>query len=187
MSSDKFDETDRRAVVSALEKQLNVRLKRVGNRRKWFRDEAGRNYWVLGGYGEWHGIPEEMMQDEVGASTSGLLVIATRQRAAIEIFIGSLSPLVQGRASLYRARETTNDYQFTLKKRGNRLAIDQIPAAGLDDLVGFSFTEPDKEGVARAEELTRLFNELPAEEKKRLLESLAQQTIPADRAKPRSG
>ena len=100
---DKFDETDRRAVVSAVEKQLNVRLKRVNRRRKWFRDEAGRNYWILGGYGEWHGIPDNMMQDEVGASSNGFIAVATRQRAAIEIHIGSLSSIVQGRASLYRA------------------------------------------------------------------------------------
>jgi len=187
MSSDKFDETDRRAVVSAVEKRLRVRLMRVGRRRKWFQDEVGRNYWILGGYGEWHGIPEDMMQNEIDASVSGFIAVATRQRAAIEIYIGSLSAILEDRAKLYRARETTNDYQFTFKKRGNSLVIDQIPSAVLADLGGFSFTEADKNGVARIEEAKHLFEKLSAEDKKRLLESLAQQTIAADSAKPRSG
>jgi hypothetical protein len=58
----KSDEVDRERVVQVLQSSLGIRLARAGARRKWFRDEHGRSYWVLVGTGDWHGIPEEMMQ-----------------------------------------------------------------------------------------------------------------------------
>ena len=65
MAERKFDETDRSAVVRNVERTLGVTLSRVGRRRKWYSDEAGKSFWIIGGYGEWHGVTEEMMDAEV--------------------------------------------------------------------------------------------------------------------------
>ena len=81
MAHAKFDETDRRAVIDELGRHLGVQINRVGRRRKWLRDRSGRNYWVLGGYADWHGIPEEMMDAEVADPSNGFVVIAMRRQS----------------------------------------------------------------------------------------------------------
>ncbi len=170
MNGNKFDETDRHAVISKLSSQLGVVLTRVGRRRKWLRDGSGRNYWILGGYGEWHGVPEEMMEAEARYPTDGYLVIAVRHRLAIEIYIGALAPVVAARDSLYRARETTGDYQFTLKKRGTHLNIDQVPSAVLTELTSFSFNGNDREATARVQEAAELISRMNEDQKRELIE-----------------
>jgi hypothetical protein len=168
----KFDETDRRAVIDALTRCHDVRLTPVGRRRKWLRDNAGRSYWVLGGYEEWHGIPEEMMDAEVSSPSGGFIVIAMRQKSAMEIFIGPVAPLVSARASLRRASKTTGDYQFTFKKRGAHLVIEQAPNVNLTELTAFSFDESEKDSVARYREVEKLIDALSDEERKELFRKL---------------
>lgn len=112
ISRTKFDETDRQAVIDMLSGHFGVRLQPVGRRTKWLRDDTGRKYWVLGGYEEWHGIPEEMMDEEVSSPSKGYIVITIRHPSTIEIFIGLLTLLVAARAHLNRASQTTGDYQF---------------------------------------------------------------------------
>ena len=63
-SSGKFDNLARLRVIDAVHEHFDVTLKRVGRRYKWLRDESGRNWWVLGGKDDWHGIPEDMMEHE---------------------------------------------------------------------------------------------------------------------------
>ena len=94
MTHGKFDETDRSAVIDELGRRLGVQINRVGHRRKWLRDHSGRNYCVLGGYADWHGIPEEMMDAEVADPSDGFVVIAMRRQSDMEIFLGPLAPLV---------------------------------------------------------------------------------------------
>ena len=64
MKKVKFDEVDRDCVIDALQKRYGVQLDRVPPYRKWLRDESGKNWWVLGGVDDWHGIPKEMMEGE---------------------------------------------------------------------------------------------------------------------------
>ena len=123
MQLDKFDEIDRKAVIRSVEKSLDVSLSLVGRRKKWLRDDSGKTYWVLGGYGEWHGIPAEMMDAEAKNPTGGFIVVAIRHRSAIQIYIGPLKEVVANRGKLLRARKTTGDYQFTYRKRGTRVVI----------------------------------------------------------------
>lgn len=96
MPQSKFDETDRRVVVDALSRQSGLQLERVGRRRKCFRDDEARCYRILGGYGEWHGIPEEMMNEEISSNSDGLLMISMRKKSVQRIreaekLIGALS------------------------------------------------------------------------------------------------
>ena len=170
MAQSKFDETDRRAVIDALSHHFGVRLARVGRRRKWLRDDAGHSYWILGGYGEWHGLPEDMMDAEVSSPSDGFIVIAMRQRSVMEIFIGPLAPLVAARPKLYRASKTTGDYQFTFKKRGACLIINQVPSASLSDLTGLSFDDTEKDSLKRFQEVEKLIGALSEDEREELLE-----------------
>ena len=64
MASRKFDERERKKVVRELETALGITLSLVGRRRIYRADEAGRRYLILGGYGEWHGVPSEIVEAE---------------------------------------------------------------------------------------------------------------------------
>lgn len=172
MTQTKFDETDRQAVVDALARCLDIRLTPVSGRRKWLRDDAGSSFWVLGGYGQWHGIPEKMMDAEVSSPSGGFIVIAMRRKSTMEIFIGPVAPLVSARARLRRASKTTGDYQFTLKKRGGHLVVEQAPNVNLTELTRFSFDESEKDSVARYRGAEKLISALSDDERKELLKKL---------------
>lgn len=172
MTSVRFDEIDRRAVIDSLSRQLGVRLTVVGRRRKWLKDEFQRHYWVIGGYGEWHGIPAEMMDAEVASPSGGILAIAMRLRQAIQIYVSPLAPFVDARSALNRARKTTGDYQFTYTKRGIHLVIDQAPSIALSDLTGFSFDDTAKTAVKKSREAEKLIAALPENELRALLTKL---------------
>ena len=172
MAHSKFDETDRRAVIDELSRRLDVRISRVGRRRKWLRDHSGRNYWVLGGYADWHGIPEEMMDAEIADPSGGLVVIAMRRQSDMEIFLGPLAPLVAARRKLSRANQSSGDYQFTFRRRGGHLFVDQDSSVTLSSLVSFSFDETEKESAKRVEETMKLFAALPEDEQRELFKKL---------------
>lgn len=172
MARAKFDETDRRAVIDEIGRHLGVQLNPVGRRRKWLRDRSGRNYWVLGGYADWHGIPREMMDDEVADPSDGFIVIAMRRQSDMEIFLGPLAPLVAGRRKLYRTNQSTGDYQFTFRRRGSHLFLDQDASVILYSLASFSFDETEKESKKRVEEVVKQLAALPEDEQQRLLKEL---------------
>jgi hypothetical protein len=74
----KFDEYDRREVISKLENCLQVKLSPIGRRHKYLRDTNGRRYCILGGCGDWHGIPEEIVKEEENLGGDSVLVIAIK-------------------------------------------------------------------------------------------------------------
>lgn len=176
MAHRKFDKTDRGAVIRTVEKALGISLKRQGRRQKWLKDQNGKNFWVLGGYGEWHGIPEEMMDAEITEQTNGFIVVAIRQKTDMQIFMGPIQPVLEGRSKLYRAAETTGDYQFTFKKIGSSIAIKQLLSISLKKLSAISFSDEEKEKeklLAIAEEY---LDGMSAEEKEKLLDELKKGT-----------
>ena len=81
MTSQKFHAQDRRNVRGKVEKHYGVKLSPVGSHRKYLEDEP-ETYCVLGGYGDWHGIPPDMIEEEEKRDKEGILVIASGQRSA---------------------------------------------------------------------------------------------------------
>ncbi len=167
----KFDETDRKAVIRVIQDQLGVRLSPVGRHRKWLRDDEGRSYWIL--YGEWHGIPEEMMDAEANEPTGGILVLAIRKREALQIFTGPLEPVVRNRSRLSRARQTTGAYQFTMTIRGNWVRINQVPGAALRKLADVPDTQDEKAKDQSIQTAQRQMKRLSPEERRHVVQELA--------------
>lgn len=172
MSAKKFDNIDRKRVIQTVEDHFKVTLSKVGRRPKWLQDKAGRNYWVLGGYGEWHGIPEEMVDAEIAAPMDGVLVIAVRKKASMDVFAGSVGELVKGRGKLYRARKTTGDYQFTYRAGGSHLIVDQLPGFSLEQIGALPYEADEKEKDIAVDNVTKLFEKMSKEEREELLRSL---------------
>jgi len=176
MSSTKFDEADRKRVIRAVEARFNVKLRPVGRRRKWLLDNAGRNYWVLGGYEEWHGIPEEMMRAERSAAVEGILVVAARKKSSMTVFAGSVTGLVRCADKLYRAKKTTGDFQFTYKVRGEHLFVDQLSGFSLERIDSVQYDADEKQRDKTAEEVKKLLESMPSEERAALVNRWIQKT-----------
>jgi len=135
LAMDKFDNSDRERVIDAVEERYSVELEKVGQRTKWLRDKSDRNWWIIGGTGLWHGIPEEMLEAELRSpSKEGMIVVAERQRTTIEVFVGPVGQLCKARDQLSRGRggkEGDYQYHFNCEVTGDRMRIKEVPAVTL--------------------------------------------------------
>lgn len=125
----KFNESDRDKVIAVVEQHFGVKLSNVGTRKKYLQDQSGRSFWVLGGYDNWHGIPPDMMEEEVKRNTNGVLVVAKRHLHSIEIFAGGLKPMVQSKGDLYRTKN--GDFHFNVHIVLTHLNIKEIEGFSL--------------------------------------------------------
>lgn len=96
----KFGDDERDAVIREIERLKNSKLKPVGSKRKFFKGSDELYYCIVGGTGDWHEIPEEVMAQENITSESVHLVIARWLKNRIEIYGGLLKPLSNSRDSL---------------------------------------------------------------------------------------
>ena len=170
--SQKFNDLDRNRVIAAIEEHCGVTLKKVGRRSKWLRDESGRSWWVLGGEGSWHGIPEEMMEDEKRAQLEGVLVIADKKRSNLEVFAGPLTRLVKARDRFSRAAQTTGDYQFTVKVTGNLMQCQEALDVELKRIASVPYCDEDRAKDRRVKEASRMVALLSQEERETVLAQL---------------
>ncbi len=169
MTSLKFDEQDRKKVISEVEKHFNVHLSRVGSRRKYLEDSNHKSYWVIGGYDDWHGIPPDMLKEEEKRNSNGVLVIAKRHTSRVDIYSGSLQTLIINKIKLSHTKK--DDYQFNINIRGNHLFIKEIPGFSLSKLGEAPYTGESKKADKEIEKVKNLFNKLSPEEQKEIIEA----------------
>ncbi len=120
----KFDERDRQLVITEIEKILGVSLAPVSGRRKFLEDRSGRTYWVLGGYDNWHGIPNDMFILEKARKSDGVMVVAKRYKSRIDIYTGKLHTLIKNERLL--SNTSSGDLQFNILLRNNIMIIKEI-------------------------------------------------------------
>ena len=171
MSTPKFDEQDRRKVISDIERHFGIALSRIGNRRKALCDESGKTYWVLGGYDDWHGIPADMMNEEESRDSNGMLIIARRFKSRIDVFAGELKPLIVGKSHL--SHTAKGDYQFNIRVRGNHLFIREIPDYALQKLGSADYSDDQKSSDQKLDEIRALVEKMSPEEKRDFLKQLS--------------
>lgn len=131
MSQPKFGSRDRKIVVRTVEQHLDVSLSRVGRRPKYLRDASGRRYCFFGGYQDWHGLPDEVVEEERHRGDS-VLVYARRRAESIEVYTAPLKPLIEAHAELSVSREGL--FMFNVDGAGERLRVRQVPQVVLTRL-----------------------------------------------------
>lgn len=166
----KFDELDRKRVIDAVQEHYDVKLEKVGNARKWLRDELCRNWVILGGKDDWHGIPNEIMEHEKETRTEGMLVVAEKKLTHIEVFAGPLSQLVSSKDELSQTK--TEACQFTVKVKGDLMQCVQAPAVVLKRIVSISHSDEDRERERRMNEFGKMVADLSPEEFSEFLDKL---------------
>lgn len=167
MSNPKFDELDRKRTIKAVEHYFNIKLSKVGSRRKFFVDQYGTHCWIFGGYGDWHGFPEKMINDEVKRDHKGMLVFAKRTRTKIKIYSGPLKKLIQGKDKLSRNQQ--GDLQFILTWRGDEVYVKENPEVSLKSLTDIEYSVEEKEKDRTFKEAKKSLAALSNHERKLLM------------------
>jgi hypothetical protein len=111
-------------------------LKSAGKDKKLLKGSDGLYYCIVGGSGDWHEIPKEVMEQEKKRQASVYLVIARWLRTKIEIYGGLLKPLFELRRSL--SRNQRGHFQFELNMPiDGILSIKQVSGAKFKKLDEF--------------------------------------------------
>ena len=170
MPTPKFDEIDRTKVIAEISDHLGIRLTPVRKYKRFLEDEQGRPYWVLGGYDEWHGITAKMLEETKNRPEGGVLVIAKRYKTKIEIFVGSLQPMLDQSSRL--SHPQSGDYQFNVAIRANLMTIKEVEGLVLRKLgTPMDVGPPTSAGLRHFEVMMA---KLSPEERLKLLEQLAE-------------
>ena len=139
--SRKFDEHDRKAVVAELNSMWGISLKVVKGYRKYFADEHGKKYLIVGGYEDWHGVPDAIIVEARAPNYLGSLVVVRRIACAMELYEGDLRNLALRQRDL---QAMVGQYTFHVTKRGDELYVDEAPSVRLEKIGEMSFGAMDK-------------------------------------------
>lgn len=167
----KFDDLDRERVIDAIQEHYSVKLLKVTRRAKWLRDDSGKIWWVLGGVGDWHSIPKEMIESEKDSMCEGMLVMTEKKRSTLEVFVGPLNQLVISRSKLSRDNKT-GSYHFTVRVRGKHIQCEQVPEVLLQRILSISHSDEDRERKRRTKQVSKLIASLSPEQISELLSEL---------------
>ncbi len=133
MADIKFSGDEREPVIKRLETIKMIKLKPVGRYKKFFKGSDELYYCIVGGSGDWHAIPREVMEQEQKNQASVYLVIARWLKIKIELYGGLLRPLFESRGSL--SRNERGDFQFNLKVPSDGiLTIKEVAGAKFEKL-----------------------------------------------------
>ena len=118
MAQGRFSDDERNPVVDELESLINIKLKRIGRKKKFLLGSDNLYYCILGGREDWHEIPKEVMDQEEASSGSVYLVIARWLKTRIEMYGGPLKPLFDARQYLTLMKDGDYHLDLTIPENG---------------------------------------------------------------------
>lgn len=166
----KFDNFDRAKVKEEIERIHGVKLQKKSNRDIELVSASGKLFWIIGGTGEWHGIPPEMINTKESDATDGFFVIASKGKTKIRIFEGPLLPFIQNKHLL-----TVNQkeiYQFDVKITGNRLSVKHVPTIIFSLISEIEYSDSEKAQDRVYKKVAIELDKLSASDLQKLLASL---------------
>ena len=169
-SSGRFVEPARQRVIDAVQEHFAVTLNPVERRQKWLQDESGRNWWVLVGEKDWHGIPKVMMEHEEQTHIEGRLVIAQLKREVIEAFWGRLGPFVKAKTNFSRSARQ-DQYKFMVRCAKPCLRIEKTNVE-LERFARIPYSDEDKQKDKKIHELKKLAAAMSPEQRAALRDRL---------------
>lgn len=164
----KFDKWDRKRVVALIQETYSVKLSAEGRRDTWFRDEFGAEWWILGGKDDFHGIPEQMMEREGGEEITGKLVFTQKLVDSLNVYVGSLQPLIDAKHSLYR-RSKDDAYLFEIVTERSGARIVQAPSVVLKKIGTIPHTDSDRASIKNVDAVAKRLKALSPDERAELL------------------
>jgi hypothetical protein len=169
----KFDNIDRKKVVDIISTYLGSPLSKIGKRHIYMKDESNMRYVIIGGTGNWHGIPIEVIEDIKKYNSDAYLVIAIKIHDSLSIFWGSISPLIEHLNSLPRL---VNDrYSMHFERNQNSLSIKEVASCRLSLLKEVKHSEFDRNNIKNISDTENMIYALTESEKDELINMLKKQ------------
>ncbi len=162
MAAEKAGKLERDMLIREIEKRHGVKLRRVKPYSKWLQDQTGKNFCVLVGNGLWHGIPEKLLEAERDAQAGGILVVAVKNDAVINVYVGPLEQVVKA------AKVQYGEYKFNCKERSTYLTIQEIPGFTLKKSFALPFGKKEKETQKKISEFKNVWASSSPEERKEI-------------------
>ncbi len=167
----KFGDVERENIISYLESLLKIKLKPVGNRKKFCNGSNGNYYCIVGGTGDSHSIPKEVMDVCIQYTDKSYLIVARLLKTKMDLYLGPMKPLIESRIILPSIGKGGDHYGFSINTpSSNQIGIKQVGSCHLEKIGEF----PYEFESARIEdkEITELLKKLSPIEKNRLFEKL---------------
>lgn len=170
MTMKRFGDAERSRAVYELEKALNVKLIPIRPYKKWLRDNDGNRYCLVGGYGDWHGIPSEVLSPQQERGKTQLVVVRMLKDKA-ELYIGPLDPLVENKHML--PRSSGGEYHFNIRSAsGGCLRIMELSGYSLKKILEFPCLALEKEDDKHIYEAIKKLQKLPPQAREALITRL---------------
>jgi len=163
---DRFDDVDRDKVISEIEKALQIKLTKVGRRRKYLQDQNGVRYCIFGG-DDWHGLPEDVVTAELSKDYSSKIVVASKLTGRIDLFMGELKKLIEGKSALSFTKDS--QYVFKVRKAGQSLVVNEVPSCSLEKIFSFQYLSNDKQEAKTVKDIKKLVSGLSPKDLEDLL------------------
>lgn len=167
----KFDKWDRRSVIRLIQETFGVTLDKVGRGDTWWRDKSGTEWCIIGGIGNFHGIPERIIECEREASVDDRLVIAEKLVDSLNVYVGSLQSLIDARHDLPR-RHRDNAYLFNVVAKKSSMGVVEAPSVVLRKIGAAAHTASNRDSIRKAGEFERLVGSMSPDELAEALEEL---------------
>lgn len=165
----KFDNTDRQHLISAIEKKFESRLSPVGNRQIYLKNAQNIHFIVIGGIGDWHGIPDDVIES-IESVKEKYLVIAIKQIESLKIYYCEMTKFLQSKMLFSGAGN--NRYTFNIDEYDTYARIRQAPKVTLELLSEVSYTSSDRETIEENKEIKKVLKKMSPNEIADLLQSL---------------
>jgi hypothetical protein len=162
----KFDNTDRRHVIDLLSEHVSSRLSRAENRHIYLKDNSGNRYVVLGGTGDWHGIPDDVIEDIEQNHLDSKLVVAIKNQKSLKIYWGEIKPLLKSLGKL--PRPGNDKYTFHVDERHDYLSVREAKTVTLALFKEIPHTESDREKSKSNVQIENLLNQMSDDERREL-------------------
>jgi len=118
---------------------------------------------VLGSVDDWHGIPDEVVEDVEENHPNSKLAIAIKKRKTLKIYLGEMAPFIK---SLGQLERTGNDkYTFHVDEKHDLLTVREARKVNLDLLTEVPHSESDRTNTKNKEEVNKLLKNMTQSER----------------------
>lgn len=175
----KFGDVEREKIISYLKSSLNIKLEPVGNRKKFCIGSNGNYYCIVGGTGDSHSIPKDVMNVCIQYADKSYLILARLLRTKMDLYLGSMKPLIESRSILSSVGKGGDHYGFNIKTpSSNQIGIKEVGSCHLEKIGEFpyEFESARKEDKEVKKEFNEYWRKLSSIEKNILLEKYGTKT-----------
>ncbi|MDP3030278.1 MAG: hypothetical protein Q8O04_12485 [Deltaproteobacteria bacterium] len=170
----KFDNIDRLHVIKAIETEFGSKLSKVGRRHIFLKNTDNIYFVILGGYGDWHAIPDDVIE-QIEKTEEKQLVIAIRKPQIVKIYHCDMQKFLEQKDKYNRPGN--NKFTFNIDEFSSFARIRQAKSVSLDLLAVVSYKISDRESLEKREAVVKILKQMTEAERSDLIKKLESDTL----------